>query len=95
MQDIDTDNTFIEEEQINSFNCYCTFVMLVVGKKLNYVNIFIQTISNKYLMKCLRLMLAANTDFDALQYFLQQAPSVIKSKHVTKAINKLKMQHFI
>ena len=41
--------TFLEREQFNCFCCYCTFVMLVVGKKLNYVNIFIHTIKNKYL----------------------------------------------
>ncbi len=45
--------TFLEREQFNCFCCYCTFVMLVVGKKLNYVNIFIHTIKNKYLLKML------------------------------------------
>lgn len=85
--------TFLEREQFNCFCCYCTFVMLVVGEKLNYVNIFIHTIKNKYLMKCLRLMLAVDDDFSALQYFLQQAPTVVKSKHVVKMINQLKKTH--
>jgi hypothetical protein len=85
----DNSITFIEIEQLNVFYHYCTFVSLVCGKNLNYVNVFIQTMKNKYLLRCLRLMLGVDSNYEAIQYFLQQAPAVIKSKHVIKCINQL------
>lgn len=80
---------FIELEQLDVFYHYCTFVSLVCGKNLNYVNVFIQTMKNKYLLRCLRVMLGVDSNYEAIQYFLQQAPVVIKSKHVIKCINQL------
>ena len=81
--------TIIEVEQLNVFYNYCTFVSLICGKNMNYVNVFIQTMKNKYLLRCLRVMLGVDSNYEAIQYFLQQAPAVVKSKHVIKCINQL------
>lgn len=85
------DNTvsYVEIEQMEVFYHYCTFVSLICGKNLNYVNVFIQTLKNKYLLRCLRIMLGVESNYEAIQYFLQQAPTVVKSKHVIKCINQL------
>ena len=81
--------TFIDIEQTEMFYKYCTFTSLICGKNLNYVNVFIQTMKNKYLLRCLRVMLGVDSNYEAIQFFLQQAPAVIKSKHVIKCINQL------
>lgn len=86
---ITSDLSYIDSEQLHMFNCYCTYVMLINGKHMNYVNVFIATLKNKFLMKCLRTMLCVSSDYEAIQYFLQQAPTVIKSKHVVKVIHQL------
>lgn len=84
-----TEYTFIDYEQIHMFNCYCTMVMLLHGKHMNYINVFIATLKNKFLLRSLRLMLGVDSNYEAIQFFLQQAPSIIKSKHVMKCINQL------
>lgn len=80
---------YVEIEQMEVFYHYCTFVSLICGKNLNYVNVFIQTLKNKYLLRCLRIMLGVESNYEAIQYFLQQVPTVVKSKHVIKCINQL------
>ena len=47
------------------------------------------TIKNKYLLRCMRAMLGFDSNYQALEYFLQCAPSVTKSKHAIKSINQL------
>ena len=84
-------DTIIDKEQLHYFNCYCTLVMLLNGKKINYANIFLQTIKNKYLLKCLCVMLAVDSEYEALSYFLQQTPSIVKSKHILKAIKTMRL----
>lgn len=79
---------YINNEEEYLFYCYCTLITLHKGTKLNIVNIFLNTLCNKYERKLFKQLLSLDTDYDVVQCFLKYAPHLASSKYVTKKINK-------
>ena len=77
-----------EEEELNYiFFCYCTFISLSVGKKLNFANVFLYFLKNKHLRNIFKKKTEIDNDYDAIQLFLRFDSSLYKSKYVMKYLN--------
>jgi hypothetical protein len=87
---IDPSYNLIEEESNHLFLCYCTFVMILKGKKLSIQNVFIQTLQSEKLKNIFKEILNLDTDFELVKVFLDFDPTIAKSKYVTKWLNSQK-----
>ena len=90
-----TDITELEVQELSDlFLCYCTFVSLTHGKKLNVANVFLLFLQNDNLKELFKLYLEVDSDFDAVKVFLFFDPSLYKSKYVAKYLNKKRSENF-
>lgn len=78
--------SIIEDEQNHLFLCYCTFVNNIKGKKLSIQNVFVATLQEEKLKSIFKTILSLDSDQELVRVFLEQDPSIAKSKFVTKYI---------
>lgn len=76
-----------EKEQSDVFLNFCTLVCLLRNKRMCFANVFLTMLENKYLLNFFKNLICEESNLEAIRYFIQQAPSVAKSKHVTKVLN--------
>lgn len=86
----DPSHHIIESESNHLFECYCTFVNTLKGKKLSVQNVFVATLDDIKLQNILKMILNLETDQELVRVFINYDPGVSTSKHVTRAINSKK-----
>ena len=79
----------ISEEKNHYFLCYCSFISLINDKKMNTSNILIMTLKNPKYMKLLKSILNIDNNQEAVRVFLENDPSLYKSKHVLNFVSKI------
>ena len=83
----------LDKEEEKLFYKFCTFYTLYKGKKLNFVNMFLLLLSNKYERNFFKYYLSLNSDYEVVSIFLKYVPRLSKSKYITKRINKGNFYH--
>lgn len=86
----DPSANLIDEESNHLFLSFCTFVMLLKGKKLSIQNVFIQVLSSEKMKSLMKEILNLDTDYELVKVFLDFDPTISKSKYVTKYLNSKK-----
>lgn len=84
---IDPSHNLIEDESNHLFLCYCSFVNHLKGKKLSIQNVFVATLQEEKLKSIFKTILSLDSDQELVRVFLEQDPTVARSKAVTKFIN--------
>jgi len=74
----------------HAFYSFCTFVSLLHGKKMNFPTVFLKILENEKIRKMFIDLIGEESDFGAIQKFIETEPSITKSKYVTKYLNKNK-----
>jgi hypothetical protein len=75
------------DELEHNFLCFCSFVCIINGKKLNLPNIFLAVIRNPIYKMILCKMLSIDNDFGLFKFFITYDPSLAKSKYISKFLN--------
>lgn len=78
--------SIIEDESNHLFLCYCSFVNHLKGKKLSIQNVFVATLQEEKLESIFKTILSLDSDQELVRVFLEQDPSIAKSKFVTKYV---------
>jgi hypothetical protein len=78
----------IEEESSHLFLCYCSFVNHLKGKKLSIQNVFVTTLQEEKLKTILKTILSLDSDQELVKVFLDQDPTLYKSKFVTRFVRE-------
>lgn len=68
--------------------CFCSFMCIIHGKKLNFPNIFLLLLENKNYRELFKFMLGLDSDYDVFERMIQYDPSLSKSKYISKYLNK-------
>lgn len=76
----------IEDESSHLFLCYCSFVNHLKGKKLSIQNVFVATLQEEKLKNIFKMILSLDSDQELVKVFLDQDPTLSRSKFVTKWI---------
>lgn len=79
-----------EYEQEYRMLCFCSFLTIINGKKLNLPNIFLLLLKNKNYREMLKAMLEIDSDFYLFKIFIDYDPTLYKSKYISKYLNKTK-----
>lgn len=78
----------LENNELNhNFLCFCSFICIVNGKKLNLPNIFLLVLKNETYKSLLKYMLTIDNDYDLLKYFIDYDYTISKSKYISKYLN--------
>jgi len=78
----------LEKEEFNhNFLCFCSFICILNGKKLNLPNIFLLVLKNETYKSLLKYMLTIDNDYDLLKVFIDFDYSISKSKYISKYLN--------
>lgn len=77
----------LHEEFKKSFLNFCSFVCIVHNKRLNLANIFLLVLKDDKIRTLYKMICDMDSDFEAIQSFLDHEPSLHKSKYITKYIN--------
>lgn len=84
----------IDRESEHILLSFCTFCMLVKGKKLSFQNVFILVLQDSKLRDLLKEILGIDSNYEIVRIFLDFDPLITKSKYVTKFLNS-KARHAI
>ena len=80
--------TQMEKEEIeHNFLCFCSFICILHGKKINLPNIFISVLMNDAYKRILSQLLGIDNDYELFLYFINFDPSLSKSKYISKFLN--------
>jgi hypothetical protein len=82
----------ISHEQKHIFLSFCSFMCITANKKLNLANIFILLLKDKSLRELFMKLNGFDTEFEALQSFLQYDLSLPKSKYIKKFLTTSKIK---
>ncbi len=88
MSDINSSYTLCAKETEHLLLCFCTFCTLLKGKKLSYQNIFLLLLKEEKLRQLFKDLLTIETNYEMVRIFIQFDPLLVKSKYVTKFLNK-------
>lgn len=77
-----------EYEQEFRMLCFCSFLTIISGKKLNLPNIFLLLLKNKNYREMLKVMVDVDNDYSLLKMFIDYDPTLHKSKYISKYLNK-------
>jgi hypothetical protein len=77
----------LEYEIMHNFLCFCTYIFLINGKKLNLANIFLLCLKNEHIKNLLRSTLEVDNDYKAFKIFFEFDPTLYKSKYIMKYLN--------
>ena len=76
-----------DREMMYVFSCFCTYVTLIEGKKLNTANVFLKFLKSRHLRFIFKRKFSIDSDYDAVKLFLKFDPSIYKSKYIMKYLN--------
>jgi hypothetical protein len=77
-----------EREQI--FNSFCSFISIINNKKMNYASILLSYITDNKIRDFFRIINNVDNDMSAIRLFLENDPTLYKSKYVMKFVNNKK-----
>jgi hypothetical protein len=80
-------NSIVEMESEHLLLCFCTYCMLLKGKKLSLQNVFVLVLKEERLRRILKHLLSIDSNFELVKMFLQFEPSIAQSKYITKYLN--------
>ena len=78
------------EEREHIFNSFCSFISIINNKKMNYASILLSYITDKKIRDFFRQINNVDNDMSAIRLFLENDPSLYKSKYVMKFVNNKK-----
>jgi len=77
-----------EKEHI--FNSFCSFVSTLNNKKMNYASILLAYMTDSKVRDFFKILNNVDNDMSAIRIFLENDPSLYKSKYVMKFVNNKK-----
>tara|TARA_R100000951_G_scaffold8193_1_gene7436 strand:+ start:9638 stop:9919 length:282 start_codon:yes stop_codon:yes gene_type:complete len=84
-------NTPLDEiytiERDHYLRCFCSFMTVLAGKRLNLPNVFLLLLKNKNYRDVFKMLIGAETDYEIFLIFIQFEPSLAKSKYISKYLN--------
>lgn len=83
-----TEKENLEKEHI--FNSFCSFISILNNKKMNYASILLLYIKDKKIRDFFKMLHNIDNDMSAIKIFLEQDPSLHKSKYIMKFVNNKK-----
>lgn len=78
------------KEKEHIFNSFCSFISILNNKKMNYASILLLYIQDKKIRDFFKMLHNVDTDMSAIKLFLENDPTLYKSKYVMKFINNKK-----
>ena len=69
--------------------CFCSFMCIIHGKKLNLPNIFLLLMKNQNYRDLFKTVVCVDTDFDIFKRMIDYDPALSKSKYISKYINQV------
>ena len=82
-----------EKEHI--FNSFCSFISILNNKKMNYASILLMYIQYSKIRDFFKMINNVDNDMDAVRIFLDNDPTLYKSKYVMKFLNNKKNKKII
>lgn len=82
-----------EKEHI--FNSFCSFISILNNKKMNYASILLMYIQDSKIRDFFKMINNVDNDMDAVRIFLDNDPTLYKSKYVMKFLNNKKNKKII
>lgn len=79
--------TLEKKEQEHNFMCFCSFMCILHGKKLNLPNIFLLLLQNNNYKQTLKQLIDIDNDYDLFKMFIEYDPTISKSKYISKFLN--------
>lgn len=77
-----------EKEHI--FNSFCSFISILNNKKMNYASILLAYMTDSKVRDFFKILNNVDNDMSAIRIFLENDPSLYKSKYVMKFVNNKK-----
>jgi hypothetical protein len=77
-----------EKERI--FNSFCSFISILNNKKMNYASILLAYIQDAKIREFFKMINNVDNDMAAIKIFLENDPTLYKSKYVMKFVNNKK-----
>jgi hypothetical protein len=77
------------------FNSFCSFISILNNKKMNYASILLLYLQDKKIRDFFKMMHNIDNDMSAIRIFLEQDPSLHKSKYIMKFVNNKKNKKFL
>lgn len=74
----------------HKFLCFCSFLCIINGKRLNIANIFLELIKNENYKNILKDLICIDTDYELLKFIIDYDPTIAKSKYISKFLNSPK-----
>ena len=78
---------FERQEMHHNFLSFCSFLCLLVGKKLNLPNIFLLILKNNNYKSILKTLVSIDSDYELFKMFIEYDPTLSKSKYISKFLN--------
>lgn len=75
------------DELRHNFLCFCSFVCILNGKKINLPNVLILVLKSSIYRNILMRLLSMDSEYSLFKYFISYEPSLAKSKYVSKFLN--------
>lgn len=75
------------QETEHNFLCFCSFMCMLVGKRLNLPNIFLLILKTPKYKQVLKDLVSIDTDFELFKLFIEYDPTLSKSKYISKFLN--------
>lgn len=78
---------FEKQETHHNFLSFCSFLCLLIGKKLNLPNIFLLILKNNNYKSILKTLVSVDSDYELFKMFIEYDPTLSKSKYISKFLN--------
>ncbi len=78
------------KEKEHIFNSFCSFVSILNNKKMNYASILLAYMTDSKVRDFFKILNNVDNDMSAIRIFLENDPSLYKSKYVMKFVNNKK-----
>jgi hypothetical protein len=78
------------KEKEHIFNSFCSFVSILNNKKMNYASILLSYIEDAKIREFFKMINNVDNDMSAIRIFLENDPTLYKSKYVMKFVNNKK-----
>lgn len=78
------------KEKEHIFNSFCSFISILNNKKMNYASILLSYINDLKVREFFKKINNIDNDMSAIRLFLENDPSLYKSKYVMKFVNNKK-----
>lgn len=78
------------KEKEHIFNSFCSFISILNNKKMNYASILLSYIEDAKIREFFKMINNVDNDMSAIRIFLENDPTLYKSKYVMKFVNNKK-----